>query len=120
MERIFGVIETKNLKKGKRASDYRDWSYTAYGSNIIVAFNEERTAVVVIQCFSKDKAGPAIAGVTDGNTEMEAIKKLGAPSDSQLQGLTKSIAYRKLRIRLTLQQEQVYVLEISTPEYMRR
>jgi hypothetical protein len=119
---FFGVIETKNLEKGKRVTDYRDWSYNEYESNINVAFNDEKTAVVAIQCFSKDKLSrcPAIAGLSDGNTEKQAIRRLGPPSDSQFQGVTKWIAYHEQGIKLTLEKEQVYMLEISVPRYVRR
>lgn len=119
---FFGVVETKSLEKGKHVTDYRDWSYNEYESNINVAFNEEKTAVTAIQCYSKDKLSrcPAIAGVSDSNTEKEAVRRLGHPSESQFQGVTKSIAYRDLGIKLTLEKELVYMLEISVPEYVRR
>ena len=116
------VVETKNLEKGKRVIDYQNWSYKEYEHNINVTFNEAKTAVVAIQCNSIDKLYrcPAIGGVRDGDTEKEALRKFGNPSNSQIQGVAKTLTYRDLGIKLTLTKEQIYIMEIRDPQFIQR
>jgi hypothetical protein len=111
------VIETKTLESGKRARDYQHWSYIDHKSRIDVTFNPERTAVITIECFSDDRLRrcPPIAGVYDGDSEQEVIRKLGPPEGSRIQGVTKDLDYRTLGIRFTLAKEQVYLLSITDP-----
>ena len=118
-DRLQEVIETSNLEKGKRVQDYRDW--VVYEDNLYrldVTF-DEKAALVAISCFSKARLGscPSIAGVTDGDSEQEVIRKLGAPGTSRIQGVTKRITYPDLGIVIRLEKERVYTLGIKDPRY---
>jgi hypothetical protein len=108
------VRETKKLPDGKTINDYRFWIYDGYYHNITVEFNNERKAVIAIRCFSSDKLSrcPALAGVKDGDSEEEAIRKLGSPGDQSIKGVTKSILYPELGIKLYLTTRQVYMLQV--------
>jgi hypothetical protein len=110
----FQVIETKNLEKGKTVKDYLNWSYGDNQENINVEF-DDRQKVAVIQCYSAEKSGrcPPIEGITDGATEEEVVHKLSLPSASRFEGVTKSIQYSGRGIRLILEKERVYMLEVK-------
>jgi hypothetical protein len=119
---FFSVIETKSLENGKSVKDYRNWSYNAVESNLNVAFNDSMTAVTAIQCYSSDMLArcPELVGVRDGAIERDVLRRLGKPSQSKIEGVTKSMTYDDLGIKLWLEKEQVYMLEISVPEYIHR
>lgn len=106
-------IETKNLEKGKRVTDYRHWVY----GNITIIFNETRKAVIEVDCYSSDKLNrcPPLGGVVDGDSEQEAIHKLGNADTAKIEGVAKTMLYSKLGIRLILTTEQVYYLGIYQP-----
>lgn len=116
------VLETNKLPEGKTAADYRYWSYRDNYRTIEIVFNDERNAVVAVQCYSDDKLGrcPAIAGVQDGEYETNVLRKLGDKPTSKLNGTTKTLTYPDLGIRLWLAREQVYRLEIATRAYVQR
>jgi hypothetical protein len=113
------VIETKNLEKGRRVQDYKDWAYEGRLNRIDVTFNAEKTAVVVIECYSHDRQRrcPSIAGVTDGDSEREVIRKLGAPGTSRITGVTKFISYPDVGIHLWLEKERGYMLGVNDRKY---
>src|SRR5262245_15306962 len=113
------VVDTKNLEKGKRAIDYRDWSYQGYEHNIDVTFNPARTAVEGIQCYSNDKIHrcPELGGVRDGDSEKEVLRKLGNPTTSKIDGVTKQMSYRDLNIQVWLTKEEVYMLAVRDPSH---
>ena len=110
------VVETQNLEKGKDASIIATGPTMDTNTNY-VTFNGERTAVIAIRCYSNDKSYrcPAIGGVRDGDAEQEALRKLGNPSDSKIDGVTKLLTYRDLGINLWLNKEQVYMMSIGDP-----
>ena len=106
-------IETKNLEKGKRVTDYRYWAY----DNITVVFNKDRKAVVEVKCYSNNKLSrcPSLAGVVDGDSEKEAVRKLGNADAAKIDGVAKTMRYSKFGIELILTKEQVYHLGIFDP-----
>jgi hypothetical protein len=75
--------------------------------------------VITIECYSNDRLRrcPSVAGVSDGDSEQRVIRKLGAPDASRITGVTKSLNYRTLGLRLILTKEQVYGLAIHDPKY---
>jgi hypothetical protein len=115
------VVDTKNLEKGKRAIDYRDWYYEEDQRNINVTFNRARTAVTEIQCYSEDKVYrcPELGGVRDGDSEKEVLRKLGNPTTSKIDGVTKQMSYGDLNIEIWLTKEVVYMLALRDPSHQR-
>jgi len=115
---FLSVIKTNELKQGKKVTDFKHWSYEQYKSNFTVVFNNERTAVVNIRCYSEDKTGrcPPIGNVNDGTSEKDALRKLGGPAEQRIDGVSKSLRFPRLGVQLTLTQEQVYMLEIYDPQ----
>ena len=63
---------------------------------------------------------PSLAGVSDGDSEQEVIRKLGPPDASSIEGVTKRLHYRTPGIWFTLTKERVYMLGINDPKYKRR
>jgi hypothetical protein len=116
------VIETKNLEQGKSVEDYRDWSYEISGGRIDVEFDADKKAVIVISCYSSDslRRCPSIGGISDGNSEQEVTRKLGKADVARIDGVTKSLYYKKLAIYLKLRQEQVYMLGVNDTRYVQR
>lgn len=114
----FQVIKTGELPKGKKVTDYRYWSYDAYKHNFNVIFNDQRTAVVGIQCYSEDKLSRCspIGNVADGVGEQEALRKLGSRAEQRIDGVSKAIRFPDLGVKLTLTQEVVYFLEVYDPK----
>jgi len=91
-------------------------------AQIDVTFNPEKTAVIVIECYSDDRLGrcPSIAGISDGASEQEVVRKLGKPERSSIEGVTKSLYYSAVGVRLVLSKERVYMLGINDRRYKRR
>lgn len=119
---FFLVVETSKLEKGKKVTDYRNWGFKTYESELTVAFDEARTKVAVIRCFSNDKRSrcPAIAGVQDGDSEQTVIRKLGPKHEQRIEGVTKSIVWPDLGIRLHLTTEEVFMLDVVAADQLRR
>jgi hypothetical protein len=119
------TFETEKLEKGKLVRDYTEWAYDVDHSRIDVDFNNEKTAVISIKCYSMDKLYrcPPILGVRDGDSEKEVIQKLGAPTSSRIErssvpgieGAVKYMSYPNLGINLILEREQLYYMGISDP-----
>lgn len=115
------VIKTGELEKGRKATDYVYWSYNHYKYNLNIVFNEERTAVVAIQCHSEDKLFrcPSVGAITDGTTEQQALRKLAARAEQRIDGVSKMLRFPELGVKLLLSQEQVYVVEVYDPKSAR-
>lgn len=118
---FYKVVQTKDLEKGKRVQDYQHWSYNGANSNINVEFDKTKSSVIAIDCFSNDKLNrcPPVAGLKDGDSEKDVIRKLGTPNISKIQGVAKSMVYSNLGITLTLTTEQVYMLSVNDPNQER-
>jgi hypothetical protein len=114
------VLETNKIPNGKSVNDYFDWSYAEHRRNINIAFNASR-AVVAIQCFSDDNLGrcPKVGGIEDGDDETKVLEKLGGKPQTSISGVTKTLFYPELGIRLHLTKQRVYTLEVSSPGYVR-
>ncbi|MCA6109590.1 hypothetical protein [Bradyrhizobium cenepequi] len=110
----FGVLKSSELPKGKTVNDYPLWSYEGYEHYLHVAFGNGKT-VLSIACFSKDRLYrcPAIGGVQDGSSEAELVRKLGAPSKSQIKDTTKSVEYDDIGVEFKLEKETVYRLLVG-------
>src|SRR3546814_136549 len=116
------VIETKNIEQGKRVEDYDEWSYQGYHHRIYVLFDSQKTAVIAVQCVSDHqlRSCPAIAGIADGDTEQEVVRKFGKPDSSKISGVTKNLYYSKIGVSFTLAQQRVYMLGINDARYRTR
>jgi hypothetical protein len=116
------LIETKKLEQGKKVQDYREWSYEISGGRIDVEFDADKKAIIVISCYSSDRLRrcPSIGGISDGNTEQEVTHKLGKADSARIEGVTKSLYYKKLGIYFVLAQEQVYTLGVNDTRYQKR
>jgi len=111
------VVRTSDLEIGKRVQDYQYWGYEDDDRNITVVFNPEKTAVFAIRCYSRDRLGrcPSIAGVFDGDSEQEVIRKLGLPDSSPIRDGNKFLRYDSIGITLVeLAREQVYGLRVRS------
>jgi hypothetical protein len=115
-------IATTNLEKGKRVEDYQEWSYDVNADRIDLDFGPAKTGLVVIECYSSDrlKRCPAIAGITDGNTEQEVIKKFGRPDTAYIEGVAKFLYYKNIGVHFWLAKEQVYMIGINDTRYGRK
>ena len=89
----FNVIKTDKLEKDKKVTDYTAWSYDQYKHSINIVFNDKRTAVIGIHCYSEDKYGrcPSIGNVRDGTSEQDALRKLGSPAEQRIDGVKKRL-----------------------------
>jgi hypothetical protein len=101
---VFKNIKTSELKQGKKATDFKRWSYDQYKSYLLVEFNNERTALVAIRCYSEDKAArcPPVGSVSDGTSEKDALSKLGGPAEQRIDGGTKDLRFSRLGAKLWL------------------
>jgi hypothetical protein len=103
------------LPKGKTVNDYPLWSYEGGDNHYLhVAFGNGKT-VVSIACYSLDRIYrcPTIGGISDGTSEAELLRKLGAPSRSQIVDQTKTVTYDDVGVEFKLEQEKVYRLLIG-------
>jgi hypothetical protein len=55
----------------------------------------------------------------DGDSEQEVLRKLGNPTTSNIDGVTKQMKYRDLNIEIWLTKEQVYMLALRDPSHQR-
>jgi hypothetical protein len=110
----FGILKSSELPKGKTVNDYPLWSYEGNNHYLHVAFGNGKT-VSSIACFSIDRIYrcPSIGGVADGTSEAELLRKLGAPSTSQISDQTKSVTYEDIGVEFKLEQEKVYRLLVG-------
>jgi hypothetical protein len=116
------VIETGKLPAGKNVDDYEDWSYAEYGgSRIDVRFDPTRTGVIVVQCYSHDmlQRCPSIAGVSDGDPELQVIRIFGQPDSSNIDDGTKSMYFKKIGVFFKLAKQTVYLIGINDPRYQK-
>jgi hypothetical protein len=116
------LIDTTKLEKGKTIQDYGEWSYSLPSGRIDVTFSTDKTAVIAIQCFSSDRLSrcPTLAGITDGDREEEVVRIFGAPDSSRISGVTKTLAYRKIGVSFTLEQQKVYMLGINDLKWVKQ
>ena len=84
-------------------------------------FNDKRTAVIRIACYSQDKYGhcPSIGNVQDGTSEQDALRKLGSPVEQSIDDVIKTMAFPHLGVGLLLKQEQVFQLGVYDPQASR-
>lgn len=113
------IIETKNIEKGKSVEDYTEWSYTYDHYRIDVTFNSTKTTVIEVTCFSGDQLRrcPTIAGIADGASEQEVIRRFGQADRSKISGVTKALTYSKIGVLFWLERERVYMIAINDPNY---
>lgn len=106
------------LPRGQNFSDFDEWSYTApsgTGGRLDVSFDPETKKVWEIACFSSTvERGScnSAAGVNIGDTEGDVKSALGQPSLEELSGVTKTITYDKLNVRLYLTKQKVYMIKV--------
>jgi hypothetical protein len=57
--------------------------------------------------------------VQSGDSEKEVLRKLGNPTSSKIDGVTKEMIYRDLNIEISLTKEHVYMLRLLDPSRRR-
>ena len=94
--------------------DYSKFGLMATTKKTLASNSMTPNTLAVIQCYSGDKAArcPSIEGITDGASEKEVVHTLGKPSAFKFEGVTKSLQYSGLGVRLILEKEKVYLLEV--------
>jgi hypothetical protein len=116
------VIEVSKIEKDKTIQDYRDWDWDSGTSRLDVTFDPTMRALIVIQCYSNDRLRrcPEIAGIADGATEDEVIKRFGEPESSEITGVTKRLNYPKYGTFFLLEKQTVYSLGIHDPHWAKK
>jgi hypothetical protein len=113
------MFKAEELEKGEHVKNYQGWLYEDGFKRIDIKFNTEKSAVVEIECMSRDRESqrrcPPIFGVTDGDSEREVIRKLGPPGTFQIEvarstpkvralGGTKFMSYPNVGMHLRLRE----------------
>jgi len=57
MEGFREVIETAKIAKGKTIRDFDTWNYGDAKFDVSVTFNQQKTAVVAIECYTSEPSG---------------------------------------------------------------
>jgi hypothetical protein len=84
----------------------------------MINFNNERTAVVTISCFSFDKVArcPPIGSLKDGASEQDVLRKLErVPFEERIYDSRKVLTFPRLGVKLTLRQDRVGMLTVYDP-----
>jgi hypothetical protein len=122
MEGFREVIETAKIPKGKTINDYDTWNYGDAKFNVSVTFDQQKTAVVAIECYTSEPSGkcPLIESVNDGDMESAVIHRFGQPDTSKIDGVTKMLFYSKIGVSFNLEKQRVYMLGINDPKWVKK
>jgi hypothetical protein len=103
-------IVTTTLDEGKKIEDYKDWWYD--DSSLQLYFLDD--LLVAIVCFSNC---PQIIGITVGDSEQQLLSKLGQPSTTRIDGVTKEVKYSNLGAWVQLRQQRIFMIGIYDTRY---
>lgn len=107
------------LPRGRDFQSFDEWSYSVpsdAGGHLSVTFDPETKKVREIGCFTSSVTRGACngaAGVNVGDSEANVKNTLGQPTSENLSGVSKSLIYGKLNIKLYLTKQMVYMIEVG-------
>jgi hypothetical protein len=123
--RIFNTDSTADPKNvmpsDKHVEDFFEWSYpfdvgAPNGPNVEVDFSKSNR-LVSIQCIDPShvaaKSCPPLVGFRMGSSEEEITQRLGNPSRSEIDGISKRIRYDDLGVEFLLEKGAVYGLTLT-------
>lgn len=117
---VFGADNDVNKMPSKtKVEDYSEWVYEEAFSNVrlTVEFNKSGFVESLDLYSDSDKShgwGP-VAGLYSGDSE-DKVLSLGAPSQQNLDGVTKTIEYRDIGIVVRLAKGRAYTVTIKGPQ----
>jgi hypothetical protein len=106
-------IEPDKLVKGIDIEDFDEWLYL--NESIDLVFDKQKRTLIAITCYSIDwstPSCPAIAGITDGDSEKDLTSKFGQPSTATIDGNTKTVRYENIGAVFSLAQQTINSLGI--------
>jgi hypothetical protein len=108
------------MPKGSKADDYDEWVYEEANPNVRLTVEFSKSSIVKsLNLYSnseKSYGWTRIAGIGFGDSEEEIIR-LGAPSNQTLDGVTKTIEYADLGLKVWLTKGKAYMVQIQgTPQ----
>jgi hypothetical protein len=111
--------DTNAMPHGRDFVSFDEWSYSVPsdpGGHLSIMFDPETKKVREIGCFSSSVTRGSCngaAGVNVGDNEADVKSNLGAPMSEELSGVSKSLTYSKLNVKLYLTKQKVYMIEIG-------
>ncbi|HLX61395.1 MAG TPA: hypothetical protein VKX17_08955 [Planctomycetota bacterium] len=132
---VFGRDSDKNkMPSTTKVEDYSEWVYEEAGSNVRLTVKFSNAGLVEsLKLYSyggaevpppppgfvpidavSGKWGP-IAGLYSNDTE-EIVLRLGTPTGQRIVGVSKTIEYCDIGIKVTLAKGRAYMIEISAPQ----
>jgi hypothetical protein len=119
-------ISLSDIPSGKQITDYKYWDYdSAESGRIDVDFSPESQRVTRVFCYASTlvvraaPSCPVLLGISDGVTEEEVLRRLGAPSKSEISegfGTTKTLYYSQWNVAFYLEKRRVYGLQIESAD----
>lgn len=109
------VMPTNHLKEGQKVEDYRRWMFEIdnHGTRVDVDFDQAKM-LAGISCYSQGiMRCPSLIGGYDGMNEKDTIKLLGNPSYEKIDGVTKSIYYKRSGVWFYLTKMKIYLLSVG-------
>lgn len=118
------ITNPKEIPGGKNIFNYDHWEYgpSDFEPRIDVNFDQKTQKVIEISCYSRYDKGncESILGISTGTSEENIVEKLGKPNKEKIYGpnggLTKTLLYQHLNLKLHLEKKAVYSLMITTSE----
>jgi len=116
-------VNPKNaMPSGTEVKDYNEWTYTSgdqLGPDgmLSVEFDPLDSSVISISCMGfTANSCPPLATVRWNDTEDQVERKLGAPTRSALDGVSKTLWYDDVGLRFYLTKGRVYMLTLIPPK----
>lgn len=120
------AADPKNIMpSGKSAGDFADWEYpvdpdSPKGPYVVVHFGEDQR-VATVMCtdltFGALNTCASVGGVNIGDSEEDMVSKLGAPSRSSIDGVTKKADYADIGLSVFLTRGKVFSLALTRSSY---
>lgn len=118
-QEVIPVDELDKQEKRKDIKDYYDWAFhEETGSRVDVSFSPTSQKLVEITCHanSDDLARCGVLGIFTGASEEDVIDALGKPEHERIEGVTKTMEYPSLNLRMNLVKRKVYRLTVRSPD----
>jgi hypothetical protein len=99
-------------------NDFYDWQYEKIYKRLDIGFGEGTSKVRSIGCYvdlqnAASVGVCAINGIKTNDLEEVVYDKFGEPSSSDITGVTKTIEYKNLNMKIYLTKKHVYYIKVE-------
>jgi hypothetical protein len=114
------VIHKSELQKkefkGKKDTDFYEWSWGEESKRIDITFEKEAKSVQAISCYDESRLGHCnINFIKRGHKEEDVYNVLGTEVEKFLEegGVTKLLSYKQYNMKIYLSKTSVYMIKVE-------